>query len=261
MAKSSSIISGIAALLLFQQHSALQAEPAPWDRITWTVTKSGWMNLRKMRSNVSAFDGGRWYVCGQRKVLAFWEIEKPEDNKDHDVLGAIPVKGEEFFGNRRMIFPADSYMKDPKFAASASTACAAPASSEPPEWMNLIETPDGDHFYLLPRDFLVNGPIRTFWVSGHPARKVAVRSKIGADGKPLDPYGGSDFNRWLIKYKRQSISREEINCQSAQSRTLYRTQYDASMNIIQSITRPSEIQYIAPDTVADAWREVVCLIK
>lgn len=260
MAKSLSIISGIAALLLFQQHSALQAEPAPWERITWTVTKSGWMNLRKMRSNVSELTGDHWYVCGQRKTIAFWRIINPNDDEYYDYPGQQLETDKEFIGPRRLVARADRFTKDPKFLASASTACAAPASYEPPPWMNLIETPDGVHYYLLPRDFLVNGPIRTFWVSGHPAREVKRRSKIRNDGKPLVPTFGVD-KEWFVSYKRESIRRVEIDCQSAQSRTLYRTQYDASMNIIESITRPTEIEYIAPDTIADAWREVVCLIK
>lgn len=262
MAKSSSIITGISALLLLQQHSALRAETPPWEPRTFTVSKSGWMNLRKIVSSDKEFEAQFWYACGHRKMISFYPTREAEPNRI-EILGKQPDK--EFLGYMRLVRTIEEFIKNAtkreKFMATAAAACDAPANPETPSWMNLAAGPESGFTYLSARDFRVNGATRTFWVNGHSAREVTARLKrsSGDEGQPAFMF--EPFQTLLVKHERNQIQLLEINCASNKLRSLIYVRYDEVGKVSESRQQPTQPEFIVPDTVADGWREIVCLIK
>lgn len=262
MTKSLSVLKGIAALLLVQHGVATHAEAPPWRPVTFTASKSGWMNLREINSSVAGSKVQHWYACGQDTVISFFPVDEINPNQRIEIFGNKPEG--EFEGRLSYVRSTKEFVKDAdrrsKFLATASVACSSPANVAVPPWMNVSASADR-HFYLLPRDFQVNGANRTFWLNGHPSRKVSAHFKANSDGSPLPEWMGGPWEMWLVKFSRDYVARIEINCSSSQMRTLYDIEYDDGGNIKASRTRPSDYGLIPPGTVADGWREVVCLIK
>lgn len=260
MAKSLSIITGTAALLLFQQHPAAHAQAGKPIQQTHTVSKFGWMNLRRIDSSPQIGEKSDWYVCGQRKILFFPSISPPEtDDKYFEVLGQQPEIEKEFFGYRSIIKSVEDFIEDPaqrqKFMASAATACAAPGNVVTPIWMNLGLS-EKSFFVLSPKDFRAIGPKRVFWLNMHNYRKVMRRYRT-------PPVGWSN-NAWeaqLVKYERAAVQRLEINCDTSQIEIMFAAMYDGAGNVRESLFERTGPQFIPPETNGDYWREVVCLIK
>lgn len=263
MAKSSSIVIWIAALLLFQQHSAARAEAPPWEPRTFTVSKSGWMNLRKIVSSDKEFRGQFWYVCGHKKMISFFPPRELKPNDEIEVFDKQPDN--EFFGYIRLVRTIEEFItnaaKRERFMVTAAAACGAPANPETPTWMNLAASPTASFYYLSERDFRVNGSTRTYWVNGHPARQVTARLKRSSDDQDQPAFIFEPYKTWLVKYERNEIQRQEMNCASNKMRSLVYVKYDPSGKILESSQQPTQSEFIVPDTVADGWREIVCLIK
>lgn len=263
MARSLSIISGIAALLLFQQHPATRAETPPWEDPTWTVSKSGWMNLRMIVSSDKDFSGQFWYVCGHKKMISFPPISDPKLDDVREVLGKQPDN--EFFGRTSYVRPIEKFInnaaKRERFMAAAVAACDAPANPKTPSWMLIGAGRQSGFTYLSARDFRVNGATRTFWVNGHSSREVTARLKRSSGDEDQPAFLFEPYKTWLVKYERNQVQRQEINCASNKMRTLVYIKYDPSGEVLESDHQPTQPEFIVPDTVGDAWREVVCLIK
>lgn len=267
MVKSSSIISLIAALLLFQQYSVAHAQTGKAIRQTYTVSKIGWMNLRRIDSSPQIGGKEHWYVCGQRKVIYFPEIRDPRVKEDGiETLGQQPEIGKEFFAYTSSVLPVERFVTDAikreRFMVSATAACAASATTVAPPSMNLEKNHvEGFFYYLSPSDLTVSGDKRGFWLYQHAARKVMRRLTHRSDGTPYTGWLADPFEVWLVRYARHTAWRVEINCAAGQVQYLYGSVQDESTGkvVAENINRDPE--FIVPDTIAAYWRDVVCLIK
>ncbi|WP_397597381.1 surface-adhesin E family protein [Sphingorhabdus sp.] len=271
----------IAALLLpsvtipsFAHSSAVAAQKSSGDpfNITYTVSKSGWRNLRKIDSSYRDIPAEYWYVCGARLILGLPKKEQLGDL--YELVGRTPDKeflGQKFFTLGLEVF-SDSSLAGKRFMSSAVGACAATPDPAQPEQINAgysSQASMADFYYLLPRDFQVKGQIRSFWLNGYPARNDKMKFRSGAitisdfdeaGQANLEPYV-SGVDTWWVSETRSSIAKYEINCSSNEIRGLSYTKYGSDGSPNYSDSSPEKFEPIIPDTVADTWRELVCLIK
>lgn len=270
MAKSSSIISGIAALLLYPQHSAARAQPNDWNP-TFTVTKSGWMNLRKINmTGPIELPDEYWYVCGTRKVILWSKREQIEE--DYELIGRAPDN--EFQDEKYSLMEPEKFWnsnaEQARFMSSAVSACSAPPNKSEPARMNLSYSEGGgpEFYYLLTRDFRASGNLRSFWLNSNSARKDKMRVKANSRLARLASEQEADLGEWLtgvdtwwVSNQRNTVARYEINCGSNEIRGLTIVTYRPDGSVEDNDFQPGKFRAIIPDSVADSWREVVCLIK
>lgn len=271
----------IAALLLpsvtipsIAHSSAVAAQKSSGSPLnfSYTVSKSGWRNLRKIDISYRDFPVEYWYVCGARVILGLPKKEQLGDL--YELVGRTPDKefqGQEFFTLGLEVF-SNSSLAGKRFMSSAVGACAATPNPAQPEQINAgysSQAITADFYYLLPRDFQVKGQIRSFWLNGYPARKDKMKFRSGAV-TILDPdkvaqanleahFSGVDT--WWVSETRSSIAKYEINCSSNEIRGLSYTKYESDGSSNYSASSPEKFEPIIPETVADTWRELVCLIK
>lgn len=281
----SALISSAPALLLLSPDAALAAQGAASDAalaaqedapksidLTYTVSTYGWRNLRRIESSIEGIPTEYWYVCGSRKILGL----PKKNNLDYDnfeLIDRAPHK--EFGGDDYEIVELDQfgiYSKNRKnFLATAVSACATVPKAYYPELFSLgfsAQASGATFYYLLEKDFQAYGKIRAFWMNGHPARKDKMKIrpssklfKIYQDN--IDTLGdylvGADS--WWVSEKRNIVARIEINCASSEIRTINQLEYNTDGSVIFKQDHPEKFETIFPGSIADSWREAVCLIK
>ena len=271
LSKSQVLISLVLAALADNRTlAAVQPSGDPFN-ITFSVSKSGWRNLRKIDSSFKDIPVEYWYVCGARKILGFSKKQAIED--DYELLARPPneeFQGEGYFTRELKEF-VDNGNEKARFISSAQSACSLLPDPELPELINMgfsSQKRRTDFYYLLPRDFKVTGSIRSFWVNGHSARQDKMRIRAESDLAKKGLEQGIDFGEWLtgvdtwwVSETRSSVARYEINCSSNEIRGLSYTKYEDDGSPNYSDNALEKFEPIIPETIAESWRELVCLIK
>ena len=221
-------------------------------------------------SPVVTWDFEYWYVCSARKVILWSTKQQIED--DYELIGRAP--GDEFQDEEYSLMELEKFWRNnaerTRFMSSAVSACAAPPDKVEPTRINMSLSNGGDpeFYYLLTRDFRASGYLRSFWMHSNSARKAKMRVKPHSRLAGLVSEQGSDLGEWLtgvdtwwVSNQRNSIARYEINCGSNEIREVTSVNYRLDGSVKDTNYRPGKFETIIPDSVADSWREVVCLIK
>lgn len=244
----------------------------PVQDFRYAVTDKGWRNLRYIEFPALRDMHEIWYACGRQKIIINFH-KRPFDLENYEIIGGkVPaanqfealssevIELENFINARRAINRTDFINR---LTASGSKT---PVPKMPIAFgTGSSEASLKAFYYILPREFNVQGAQRTFWLNTHYTAKIRYRLKPESPiykGFEISGEQGRDEvnDGWLGRRSPSGIMRMTVSCATNVLRVWSETTYNSDGTVDTSTEGDASVR-IMPDTVADGWRSMACLIS
>lgn len=236
-------------------------------KLTAKVTDNGWRNLRFIETNLTKDE--YWYVCGSRKVINMTSIGKLDSSEMKILSGKIYDNDLDYTSgsieNLENFLSFYRFTNKDDFIRRMSATCASKPILRMPKPIDAGSSNQRPKtfYYILPREFSAQGNERIFWLRTHYTRTLTYQWTPGSVSEMVMDEGksGTVHYKWLGKSSPSEVARVAVSCSGSSIRFLSQVKYGSDGGVENSLASPTRAEPIIPETVADAWKEIACLIR